>query len=234
MTPPTNTPYLELAELAGGFIHEIKNHINTLSLNLQLLAETFDPPETPRERQALDRVRKINTECDDLVKLSNDFLRYARITTPSCTRKSIVPAVERMIDFVMPTARSNNIAIVWHAEPELPAIPIDQELIERGLMNLMLNAMEAMPQGGTLTLQARYDAEANRVILEVIDTGTGMSEGTLRDAFKPFITTKAHGNGLGLATTKKIVDAHGGRISVQSQSAHGTMFTLEFPVAGTP
>ncbi|MEO2092060.1 MAG: histidine kinase dimerization/phospho-acceptor domain-containing protein, partial [Gemmataceae bacterium] len=74
-------PYLELAELAGGFIHELKNHINTLSLNLQLLAEDLDPPETPRERRGFDRVKSLTDECRRLVELSNDFLRFARALT---------------------------------------------------------------------------------------------------------------------------------------------------------
>src|SRR5436190_4873951 len=77
--PPSLQQYTELAELAGGFIHEIKNHLGTLSLNLQLLAEEFEDPETPRERRALDRVTRLHGECQKLVELSNDFLRFARV-----------------------------------------------------------------------------------------------------------------------------------------------------------
>ena len=84
MSAASHRQYLELAELAGGFIHEIKNHLNTLSLNLQLLGEDFENPQTPRERKAHDRVGKLNDECRRIVELSNDFLRFARVTDLHC------------------------------------------------------------------------------------------------------------------------------------------------------
>jgi two-component system, NtrC family, sensor histidine kinase HydH len=92
---PLEDPYLELAELAGGFIHEIKNHLNTLSLNAQLLAEELDPPESLRERRALDRIGRLNFECHRLVELSNDFLRFARVDRPTTTLYSLDQIVSR-------------------------------------------------------------------------------------------------------------------------------------------
>src|SRR5262245_35412061 len=105
---PPPSPYAELAELAGGFIHEIKNHLSTLGLNLQLLAEDFGTAENHRERRALDRVQKLQAECDRLVDVSNDFLRFARLKDldlrPTCLRA----VVEEMIDFFAPTAKLAN------------------------------------------------------------------------------------------------------------------------------
>src|SRR5205809_7210225 len=98
-----NEQNLELAELAGGFIHEIKNHLSTLGLNLQLLAEDFGDPQSPPQRRALDRVRRLQGECDRLVDLSNDFLRFARLRDldlrPTCLRT----VIEEMVDFAGPT-----------------------------------------------------------------------------------------------------------------------------------
>jgi two-component system, NtrC family, sensor histidine kinase HydH len=211
MPPPQSD---ELSELAGGFIHELKNHINTLSLNLQLLAEDYESPETPRERK---------------VEISNDFLRFSRVLQPEAKPTDLEAVVRRMVDFLEPTARMQGVAIHWHAEPELPPVMLDAEMFEKVLLNLMLNAEDAMPDGGTLTLQAR--AEAERVVLDVIDTGCGMEPALAAKVFTPFVTTKKDGNGLGLATSKKIVLAHGGSIAVQSAPGLGSKFTIALPRA---
>ncbi len=219
--------YLELAELAGGFIHEIKNHINTLSLNLQLLAEDFEEAQTPLERRAAERVSKLTGECGRLVDLSNDFLRFARIDDLETAPVHLDDVLGRMVDFLGPTARAQNVEVDWHAAPDLPMVALDVELFEKVLLNLMLNAEDAMPDGGTLTLQAR--AEDEEVVLDVIDTGCGMEPALAAKVFEPFLTTKATGNGLGLATARKIVVAHGGSIAVQSEPGRGTKFTIRLP-----
>jgi len=223
--------YLELAELAGGFIHEIKNHLNTLSLNLQLLAEDFENPQTPRERQALDRTTRLTDECRRLVDLSNDFLRFARVTDLHREPADLGEVIARMLDFLGPTARAQGVEINWYPAADLPPVLLDTEMFEKVLLNLMLNAEDAMPQGGTLTLQAR--AADGWVELDVIDTGCGMDADLAAQAFKPFVTTKPSGNGLGLATARKIVRAHGGEIAVQSEPGRGTKFTIRLPAAPT-
>src|SRR5438874_11211817 len=106
--PATELPS-EIAELAAGFIHEIKNHLGTLSLNLQLLAEDFAGAETPRERRALDRVTRLSDECSRLVELSNDFLRFARLRELHLRPVSLDEVVTRMIDFLGPTAKQRNV-----------------------------------------------------------------------------------------------------------------------------
>lgn len=227
-TEAATAPKQELAELAGGFIHELKNHINTLSLNLQLLAEDFDPPETPRERRARERVGRLIDECRDLVELSNDFLRFARADHPNLVLASLGRVAWRMADFLTPTARAQNIDIVCHVEADLPPVLLDPDLFDKVLLNLMLNAEDAMPDGGTITLQAR--AERDRVVLDVIDTGCGMSPDVAAKAFRPFVTSKPDGHGLGLATARKIVLAHGGDLTVHSEPGCGTKFTVSLPI----
>src|SRR5689334_24837795 len=97
--------YAELAELAGSFIHEIKNHLSTLGLNLQLLAEDFQEPQSQRERRAMDRVHRLQSECQRLVEVSNDFLRFARVNDLELAPTSLNPVIEEMLDFFDPTAR---------------------------------------------------------------------------------------------------------------------------------
>lgn len=225
--PPATELPSEIAELAAGFIHEIKNHLGTLSLNLQLLAEDFENAESPRERRALDRVSRLSGECRKLVDLSNDFLRFARLRELNVKPTTLDAVVSRMIDFLAPTAKQQNIEIIWLPAADLPPVHLDSDLFEQALLNLMLNAEQAMPDGGTLTLIGR--SEAQTVCLEVIDTGVGIEPESMAKLFRPFHTTKPDGNGLGLATTRKIVLAHGGAIDVQSTPGRGTKFTISLP-----
>jgi signal transduction histidine kinase len=227
--PPSLQQYTELAESAGGFIHEIKNHLGTLALNLQLLAEDFETPQTQRERRALERVTRLHGECQRLVELSNDFLRFARVRELATRTVPLDEPVGRMIDFLLPTARQQSIEINWFPAADLPPVSLDVELFEQALLNLLLNAEQAMPDGGTLTLIGR--AEGDRVCLDVIDTGHGMPADVLAKLFRPFHTTKQNGNGLGLPTARKIVLAHGGTIDVQSEPGRGSKFTIRLPAA---
>ncbi len=224
---PTAELPLEIAELAAGFIHEIKNHLGTLSLNLQLLAEDFETAETPRERRALDRVGRLSGECRKLVDLSNDFLRFARLRELHAMPVTLDAVVSRMIDFLGPTAKQRGVEINWFPAADLPLVCLDADLFEQALLNLMLNAEQAMPDGGTLTLIGK--SEGATVFLDVIDTGVGIAPEALAKLFRPFHTTKPDGNGLGLATTRKIVAAHGGTIDVQSEPGRGTKFTIALP-----
>ena len=227
---PATEDYAVLAELAGGFIHEIKNHLNTLNLNLQLLAEDFQNPENQRERRALTRVQKVQGECERLVALSNDFLRFARIKDLPLEPADLPRLIEDMVDFFTPTARATNIDIKTFLPADLPTLRLNTEMMRQALLNLMLNAAQAMPKGGELTLQATV--ENSQVALSLIDTGTGIEPEVLTKIFKPFYSTKSKsgGSGLGLPTTRKIIAAHGGTIDVQSELGKGTKFTLRLPI----
>lgn len=236
---PSLQQYTELAELAGGFIHDIKNHLGTLSLNLQLLAEDFEDPQTPRERRALERINRLHGECQKLVDLANDFLRFARVQPIRMRPTTLDTVVARMIDFLSPTARQRGIEINWYPAPDLPPVLLDEDLFEQALLNLMLNAEQAMPEGGTLTLIGRVeDAESPLgtpwICLDVIDTGCGMSPEVMENLFRPFHTTKTNGSGLGLPTARKIIVSHGGTIDVQSEPGRGTKFTIRLPAHLSP
>jgi signal transduction histidine kinase len=224
-----NQDYVELAELAGGFVHDLKNHLSTLRLNLQLLAEDFHDPQSQRERRALDRVLRLQNECQRLVDISNDFLRFARVKDLELTPANLGEMVEELIDFFGPTARAGNIEIKSYVPADLPPVALDRDLFKQALLNLMLNAQQAMPAGGEITIQGR--AETDGVTLSLIDTGAGMSAEVLANAFRTFYSTRGGGTGLGLPTTRKIIEAHGGRIEVQSEVGRGTKFTIHLPPA---
>lgn len=249
-------PAAELAALAGGFIHDVKNRLGTLSLNLQLLAEDFEAPETPRERKALERVNKLHGECQKLTDLANDFLRFARAQVLQRRRTDLGEVVTRLIDFLTPTARQQGIDLVWYPAAELPPVDLDRDQFEPALLNLLLNAEQAMPDGGTLTLLGRTESVSGSVgvredqeptaagtlphthtrthtlvCLDVIDTGCGMDADVLANLFQPFRTTKKTGTGLGLPTARRVIAAHGGTIDAQSAPGRGTKFTIRLPAA---
>jgi signal transduction histidine kinase len=223
-TPVLDEQYAELAELAGGFIHEIKNHLSTLGLNLQLLAEDFAEPQSQRERRALDRILRLQGECQRLVDVSNHFLRFARINDLKLEPTDLIALIDDMVDFFGPTAREKNIEIKLYLPADLPPLPLDREMFKLVLLNLMLNAQQAMPEGGTLTIQT--ERTPDEVCLSLIDTGEGMTPEVLAKVFRPFFSTKPGGSGLGLATARKIILAHGGQIDVQSEVGRGTKFTI--------
>src|SRR5258707_14893555 len=187
--------YTELAELAGGFIHEIKNHLSTLGLNLQLLAEDFENPETQRERRALERVQRLQGECQRLVDVSNDFLRFARVNDLDRRPTDLREVIEELVDFFGPMARAGHVEIKSYLPADLPPVPLDRDLFKQALLNLLLNAQQAMPGGGELTIQAAH--EGDTVGLMLIDTGKGMTPEALAKVFRPFFSTRPGGSGLG-------------------------------------
>src|SRR5205807_2341468 len=173
----------DLAELAGGFCHEIKNHLSTLGLNLQLLAEDFTDAETHRERRALDRVHRLQGECERLIEVSNDFLRFARLRDFDLRPTHLPAVIEEMIDFFAPTAKQARVEVRSFLPADLPPVNLDVELFKQALLNLMLNAEQAMPEGGELTIQACADAD--HVCLDLIDTGAGMTAEAAGQVFRP-------------------------------------------------
>jgi signal transduction histidine kinase len=224
-----NQEYVELAELAGGFVHDLKNHLSTLRLNLQLLAEDFQEPQSQRERRALDRIVRLQNECQRLVDISNEFLRFARVKDLELAPANLGEVVEELTDFFGPMARVANIEIKSYIPADLPPVALNRDLFKQALLNLLLNAQQAMPNGGEITLLARTEPEG--IVLDLIDTGQGMSPEVLAKAFRPFYSTRSGGTGLGLPTTRKIIEAHGGRIEVQSAAGRGTKFTIRLPAA---
>jgi signal transduction histidine kinase len=217
----------EVAELAGGFIHEIKNHVSTLNLNLQLLADDFADPQNPRERRAKQRIDRVRNQAEKLAQIANDFLRFFRSQSLKTEPTRIDDLAAELVDFFGPTAKAANIDIRLYAAPGVPPALVDRDLFRQALLNLMLNAEQAMPDGGEIVLQTR--SEGDLVCLDVIDSGKGIEPGDLPKLFRPFHTTKPGGTGLGLAMTRKIVRAHGGEIEVQSEPGRGTKFTIRLP-----
>jgi two-component system, NtrC family, sensor histidine kinase HydH len=220
--------YAEIAELAGGLAHEIRNPLSTLQLNLQLLAEDFHDPETPRDRRALQRIERLNHEVKRLHGIVENFLRFARIQDLDLRPGDLNEIVEELYDFYEPHAATRGIVIRTQLATDLPRVGLEPDLFKQALLNLVLNAEHAMPSGGELILTTHRDGAD--VVLEVTDTGVGMTDAVRARIFDTFFSTRPAGSGLGLPTTRKIVAAHGGTIDVQSEPGKGSLFRIRLPV----
>lgn len=220
--------YRELAQLAGQLVHELKNHISTLNLHLQLLSEDLAGCEGAREKRALQRAIKLQEECRRLAELSNDFLRFAQVRELNRVPTDLRELLEELADFFGPSARQAKIELKLFLPSDLPLVAIDRDLMKQAMLNLILNATQAMPQGGSLTLQA--EANDDQVLIHFIDTGVGIPAAQLPKVFEPFFTTRSGGSGLGLPTVRKIAEAHGGTISAESEPGRGTKFSLRLPI----
>ena len=221
--------YAEIATLAGGLAHEIKNPLSTMSMLLELLEEDLDQADSQRERRMLTKVQTIQKECRHLEDILNAFLKFARVGKLSLTPTDLNEVVSEFIEFFQPEAREHGIEISPHLSGDLPFVALDTSLMRQVLLNLALNAQQAMPSGGLLELQTF--ARDDRVFLAVIDNGQGMDENTRSRLFEVFFSTKPNGNGLGLPTVRKIVDAHRGTITCESAVGRGTRFTISLPPA---
>jgi signal transduction histidine kinase len=220
--------YTEIARLAGSLAHEIKNPLSTIRLNMELLSEDLGEPQTPAQRRALKRVDVVRRECQRLQALLDDFLNYAKVRRLHLEPSDLNHQIGDLLDFFAPEAAAAGIEIIRYLDPDLPRVLLDREAFRRALLNLILNAKQAMPDGGQLVV--RTAAQGAMAAIYLIDSGVGMDEHTASKMFEAFFSTKPGGSGLGLPTTQKIIAGHGGRITVQSELGRGTQITIELPV----
>jgi signal transduction histidine kinase len=229
---PRAETYAEFAALVGALAHEIRNPLSTIRLNMELLAEDFEKtdsesPTKQRDRRARAKIELVRQECDRLQKLLGDFLDFARQESLALEPGNLNTEIEQLLDFFAPLAREAQVEMVRYLDPELPTVRLDRETFRSAVLNLLLNALQAMEAGGQLVVRTRPAGLG--VVLELIDTGAGMDEETLAKVFRAFYSTKQGGSGLGLPTARKIIEAHGGTIDIESAPARGTKVTIWLP-----
>jgi signal transduction histidine kinase len=220
----------ELGTLTAGLAHEIKNPLSTIQLNLQLLQEDL-PAESIIGSRVHARLRTVRQEASRLREIVDDFLKYAGNLTLEREQADLNVVLEELCDFFGPQASVSRVRVHFDRAPEPVMANVDVKLVKQAALNLMLNATQAMTNGGELILAARRDGAT--ATISITDTGPGIEPEKAAKIFEAYYTTKKGGTGLGLPMTRRIAEEHGGSIVVNSQLGKGTSFTLRFPVAAT-
>lgn len=223
--------YTEIAQLAGGLAHEIRNPLSTMRMNLDLLAEEFQKPEGQREQRILQKIERVRTQSHRLETILEEFLRFVRVQSIRSKAVDLNAVLDDLCDFQAGQAAAQGVTIRTYPDHDLPHVALEVELFKQALLNLTLNALHAMPEGGELTLLTRRDGDF--AVLEIIDTGVGIPADAQAHVFDAFYSTRPGGSGLGLPTTRRIVEAHGGGISLQSDPGRGSKFTIRLPLAAS-
>lgn len=242
-TPPQGSdPQEELTRLTGELAHEIKNPLSTIKVNLKLAKESLDDVDLSEPSRVLwDQCRRslasasrkitiIQKETDRLEQILEGFLKYVRRPDLQLATVDVNELVSDMIDFYSPQARSHALTVRQSLAGEPLVCTVDSGALKQVLLNLFINAQQAMDGGGELIIRTVQRGE--RAVIQVSDTGRGIPPERLPAIFRPYASSRSGGTGLGLATAKKIIEAHDGTLSVHSELGRGTAFTIELPLTG--
>jgi len=217
-------------ELARRLAHELKNPLFPLQLTVENLIRAREQSPEMFEEIFRESSQTLLAEISNLKGIIGRFSEFSKMPQPQLQRvqvNEIVEAVARLFQVQFQAQGREAIHCEMQLDRRLGPIAADPELLHRALSNLVLNAMDAMPKGGTLTLRTRRDD--GKVAVEVCDTGSGLTPEECERIFTPYYTSKQHGTGLGLAIVQSVVSDHGGRISVHSEPGKGTTFVIELP-----
>lgn len=216
-----------LGELAAVMAHEVRNPLGVIFNSLTTLKRLLHPTG-----DAEMLLTMVGEEADRLNRIVADLLDFARPYELTKKPIAIEPVIASAIDAATKSIHTPQVKVVTEIPVALPLFPVDAHFMRQGLVNLLLNAAQAMPKGGTVTVRALIEVEggADFLVIEVRDEGVGLSPRAAEKMFQPFFTTKATGTGLGLAVVKRIVDAHQGEVSARVNAlGSGTTFRCRFP-----
>jgi two-component system sensor histidine kinase AtoS len=215
-----------LGEVSAIFAHEVRNPINNISTGVQLVASRLGS-----DHPLYDSLEKVRKECNRLDQLMSDVLFFARPLKLNIEPINLVDLTERILSRWSP--HFNQVGVQCHTayEPDTPDALADERTLERVIVNLITNALQAMTDGGTLSVNigSTMSTQGNMVELKIVDTGPGIPPDVKSRIFDPFFTTKKEGTGLGLAISRRILTAHKGTIQVESFPDAGTVFTISLP-----
>jgi signal transduction histidine kinase len=211
---------------AAGLAHEVRNPLNSIALQLSILERRVAPLEAGLSRELKELVGVIREEVKRLDNLVGDFLQFSRTNRLGHRLTSLDALIDEVARLLGPEARAAGVTLTC-LKGAAPPLRVDAQKIKQVVINLVQNAIEAMPGGGVVTVESSL--RDGRVRMVVRDNGPGLPEGL--DVFQLFVTTKARGTGLGLSIAQQIVLEHGGAISAESSPGQGATFTVTLPTA---
>jgi signal transduction histidine kinase len=214
--------------LAAGTAHEIGTPLASVMGYAEILVQELD--HNPVQA---DYLHRILDGCARIDRIVRDLLDYARPKQATCEPVDLLPLLQRSVELLQHQGIFKGVQVVLNGEPGLPPVSLDPHQLQQVLVNLLLNARDAMPDGGRLQLILKQSADAGWQLLEVRDSGVGIAPEHISKLFDPFFTTKdpGRGTGLGLAIAARIIESFGGKITVQSRVGQGSCFTICLPVA---
>lgn len=212
-------------KMAASFAHEIRNPLSSMQMLAQMLMRKQDLSEA-RQKQSMQYILEEIERIDVIVK---GFMDFARPTSLNPHPHDLNQVLQEVLDLMEANLNHHQISLIKKFAPDLPLVSLDRDKLKQAFMNIVLNAMDAMPEGGTLEIVTLREAE--RVRIDVVDTGIGIPQEDLNRLFEPFFTTKAQGTGLGLANAKRVLEQHGGDIQSKSVVGHGTTMSLWLPLS---
>jgi PAS domain S-box-containing protein len=223
-----NDHLMMLGRLASSLSHEIRNPLNSIFLHADVLEEELHQPSSDNLESVLESLTEIKREISRVDDLVQDYLSLARLSTLEREPAPLGTVVEEFALEMAEQMTERNVTIQLEGLEQLGQVALHRNTFRRVLLNLVQNAMDAMPQGGTVMFRGRR--EASQLCLDVQDTGTGIPEEQLPLLFTPFHSTKAEGTGLGLHVVQEIMAAHEGLIAVASEPGAGAVFTITLPL----
>jgi len=222
----------ELGRLTGELAHEIKNPLSTIKVNLKLISEELNGLDSIELARVLRKIAVIRKETDRLEQILEGFLRYVDRSELQTADIDINELVGDMIDFYSPQAHSHSITIRQGFYGEPLVCKVDADMLKQAILNLFINARQAMGNdGGELII--RTDKRQNNAVISISDTGSGIGSDKLPYIFDAYYSSRPQGSGLGLPTTKRIIESHNGTINVDSEQGRGTLFTIKLPMKTT-
>jgi signal transduction histidine kinase len=222
----------ELGQLAGGLAHEIKNPLSTIKLNLRLLAEDLGGNHDDASDRNVRRLERLGNEVQRVEDILDDFLKYAGKQELHLVATDLRQVLEELIDFFRPQAEAARVVLRGSWPSETVAARADVPLLKQAVLNLMINSLQAMTEGGELLL--RLGGDQQRATIEVIDTGPGIPQDLREKVFDPYFSGRQGGSGLGLPTTRRIVRQHDGEVSIDGDPGQGTRFLITLPRVAAP
>lgn len=227
-----------LGAVAGGLVHEIRNPLSTMNVTLQLLQEDWPEGEgDDTERRTARRIKTLRAEVNRLEEILDDFLRYAGIRKLNLARVDLNRVLEEVTAFIAPECARLKVDLLFYPNRDLPIMRLDERLVKQAVLNLLLNALQAMEEdeasdGGQLIVRTGIEGEYARI--DVIDTGPGIPESVRERIWEVYFSRRRQGSGLGLPTARRIAEEHGGDLTLESEVGKGSDFVLLIPLLGPP
>jgi signal transduction histidine kinase/putative methionine-R-sulfoxide reductase with GAF domain len=214
-----------LGQLAAGIAHEIRNPLTSINILIHSMTENLPSGDSHKED-----LKVIEEEIHRMNEILDQFLRFAKPATPLLEKADVSSIFEETLQLLRPHIEKQIIVVEKEFQP-LPIILMDREQMKQVFLNLLLNAIQAMPGGGHLTLRGRNSEDGQWIHISIQDSGIGISSENINKLFDPFFSTKEGGIGLGLSITHRIIDQHHGKIEVESAPGKGTLFTIWLPIS---